>query len=405
MFQQQRSRIDNHSDFGASSRLTRACLTSSIAAVCACLCSCMEGMSASQANSQFSSKQQSMTGSSAAAQPRMTRATEDAQLATGPVVLATPAATNSSAQSQRAAEQLAASQRGDAQALLRAAAASSWSALRAHAIEAAVENPALLLELAPRALLDDNRGVRFVACMAISEAPSKEFVLFLQPLLSDDSDSVKAAATLALARCGANPDPSPISAMIYMNDAEIRANAYLVLGELGNPSAVAMIRDSLGHGLKLMNPIRVRLIDLAAAEALVKLGDEHEIEPIRAALFAPPEQSELTIVACEAIGRLKDEVSRPMLERLLSVQGDAKRSPEIRLAAATALMQLGGSANMAMLVTNEYITNKDPRIRAMVATLLRGTSSEQAVAALSSLIRDSDPTVQVAAAAGLESAE
>jgi hypothetical protein len=41
----------------------------------------------------------------------------------------------------------------------------------------------------------------------------------------------------------------------------------------------------------------------------------------------------------------------------------------------------------------------------MVATLLRGTSSEQAVAALSSLIRDSDPTVQVAAAAGLESAE
>ena len=154
-----------------------------------------------------------------------------------------------------------------------------------------------------------------------------------------------------------------------------------------------------------MVTIRVRLIDLAAAEALVKLGDEHEIEPIRAALFAPPEQSELTIVACEAIGRLKDEVSRPMLERLLSVQGDAKRSPEIRLAAATALMQLGGSANMAMLVTNEYITNKDPRIRAMVATLLRGTSSEQAVAALSSLIRDSDPTVQVAAAAGLESAE
>ncbi len=370
------------------------------------LTGCMQGMDAKQASAQFSSKQQSITTQSATAPGSFTpRAMPTPELASGPVELAEPPAVHTGGHDAKSAEQLAASQRGDADALLRAAARSSWSALRAHAIEASVERPTLLAELAPTALLDDNRGVRFVACMAIAEAPNPDLALFVQPLLTDESPSVRAAATLALTRCGEHPDPTPLAAMIYSNEPEIRANAYLVLGELGNRSAVPMIRDSLGHGLKLVNPIRVRLIDLAAAEALVKLGDEHEIEPIRAALFAPPEHAELTIVACEALGRLKDEVSRPMLERLLAVQGDSKRAPEIRLAAATALMQLGGSAEMALKVTGEYITNGDPRIRAMVATLLRGTSSEQAVVALSTLIRDRDPTVQVAAAGGLEAAE
>jgi hypothetical protein len=168
---------------------------------------------------------------------------------------------------------------------------------------------------------------------------------------------------------------------------------------------VPLIRDSLGRGMKLVNPIRARLVDLTAAEALVKLGDDREIEPLRAALFAPPEQAELTLVACDAIGRLRDEVSRPMLERLLSVSGDARRSPEIRIAAARALMRIGDATPAALAVAREYLETPDGRVRSQAAALLGQVRTPESFDLLSRLLRDADPTVQVAAAAGIERGE
>ncbi|MEI7877457.1 MAG: HEAT repeat domain-containing protein, partial [Planctomycetota bacterium] len=209
----------------------------------------------------------------------------------------------------------------EASRVLREASVSKWSAVRAHAIEASIRSPKLLAELVPAALDDENRGVRFVACMAIAEARMPTLANAVAPLLSDPSASVRAAAMLALSRCGRTVDFTPLAAMLSDNDPEIRANAYLVLGELGNPSATPLIRESLGKGMKLVNPLRVRLVDLAAAEALVKLGDENEIEPIRAALFAPPEQGELTVVAFDSVRRLHDEGSRPMLKSIISGGG------------------------------------------------------------------------------------
>lgn len=300
--------------------------------------------------------------------------------------------------------------------VLRRAGQSNWAALRAHAIEASARNESLLRELAPRGLVDENRGVRFVACMAIGEARKTpqpawrktnevsevDLCVLVRPLLNDESASVRAAAMLALSRCGVEVDLTPIAAMLHDVDPEVRANAYLVLGELGNRSAVPLIRESLGRGMKLVNPIRARLVDLTAAEALVKLGDEREIEPIRAALFAPPEQSELTSVACDAIGRLRDEVSRPMLERLLGAAGGAKRLPEVRLSAARAFVRIGGSSDTALLVAREYLGSTDARVRAQTAALLGEVRSPEAAAMLSALLRDANPTVQVAAAAGLQ---
>ena len=293
-------------------------------------------------------------------------------------------------------------ERSGAASILRAASRSNWAALRANAIEASKSNKALLAELAPRGLVDENRGVRFVACMAIGETRDRDLGVLVQPLLQDESASVRAAAMLALSRCGHGVDLTPIASMLVDNEPEVRANAYLVLGELGNRSAVPLIRDSIGRGMKLVNPIRARLVDLTAAEALVKLGDEREIEPLRAALFAPPEQAELTLVACDALGRLRDEVSRPMLERLLTVSGDARRSPEIRLAAARALMRIGDATPAALAVAREYLGNTDGRVRSQVAILLGEVRSPESLDLLSRLLRDSDPTVQVAAAAGIE---
>lgn len=289
----------------------------------------------------------------------------------------------------------------EARQILVQASSNTWAALRAHALEASIGHPSLLSEMAPKALVDDNRGVRFVACMSIAEMRDARFNPLVAPLLSDPSASVRAAAMLALARGGQRVNFTPLADMLADNDPEIRANAYLVLGELGNESAIPLIRESLGRGMKLVNPLRVRLVDLAAAEALVKLGDQKEVEPIRAALFAPPEQGELTIVACDSVRRLKDEVARPMLERIVSARGSAERSPEIRLAACRALHALGSPA-APLAVAKEYANHPDARIRAQSTMLLGEIGSPEARALLSGLLRDTDPTVQVAAAGGLD---
>ena len=324
--------------------------------------------------------------------PVETRASEKVHAAAAPTPA--PAALNQPPDAELATE---------ARRILLAAASSQWPALRAHALEASIGHPSLLSEIAPKALADDNRGVRFVACMSIAESKDGRFTEMVAPLLADPSPSVRAAAMLALARGGQRVNFTPLADMLLDNDPEIRSNAYLVLGELGNDSAVPLIRESLGRGMKLVNPLRVRLVDLAAAEALVKLGDQNEVEPIRAALFAPPEQGELTIVACDSVRRLRDEVARPMLERIVAARGSAERSPEIRLAACRALRALG-SVTAPVAVAKEYSKHPDARIRSQATVLLGEIGTPEARAILSGLLRDSDPTVQIAAAGGLEPA-
>jgi len=365
------------------------------------------------ARAAFTSKDRSIQAEQAAANappaaPSLAVASRTpAPVAPAPATTAAPAATpaaNTASKPITLAAPANAQAQADATQLLRAASVSPWAALRAHAIEASIRNPKLLAELAPAALTDENRGVRFVACMSISEAKLTALADRVEPLLRDESPSVQAAAMLALARCGRKVNPTPLAAMIGDNDPEIRANAYLVLGELGERSAVPMIRESLGKGMRLVNPMRVRLVDLAAAEALVKLGDDAEIEPIRAALFAPPEQSELTIVACDSIGRLHDEVARPMLERLLGTGPNAERSPEIRLSAARALAKLGAKQGPAV-IAREYVKHVDPRIRTLAATLLGEIGGAEATTALRALLADENPAVQVAAAAGIDAVD
>lgn len=384
---------------------------------------CVNKMDPAVAREQFSSKERSMAaaGNRSIAPRRATPEAEPVAFPVGeaPPVLSTPGVTDG------AASPVPDSVRADAASILRQAAKSNWAALRAHAIEASVHNRALLAELAPRGFADENRGVRFVACMSAAEARANDLAPMIEPLVADESASVRAAAMLALSRAGRKVDISPLATMAFDSDPEIRANAYLVLGELGNRSAIPVIRESLGQGMGLLNPIRVRLVGMSAAEALVKLGDDAQIEPIRAALFAPPQQAELTVVACDALGRLGDEIARPMLERLVTGSGESLRSPEVRIAAARALARLSGGPkagalalatgapksadsvtfSMALGVAKDSIGSSDGRVRAQVAGLLSEIGSPEAAALLAGLIRDSDPVVQVAAAGGLDAAD
>ncbi len=283
--------------------------------------------------------------------------------------------------------------------ILRAAARTDWPLLRANALEAISYDRKALETMVMASLNDENRGVRFVATMLVGREKLCDVGPLIEPLLEDPSDSVRAAAIYALSACEDTVNPNPLAEMVASSNPEVRANAYVVLGLLGEASAIPLIRSGIGEGLGLVDPVRVRLVDLQGAAALVRLGDEREIEPIRAALFAPTEQAELTALAIQLVSQLHDEGARQMLVRLVEAPMRESRPPEIRLAAAEAIAVLGAREPAPLIrLANEYIENPRSEIRAQVASLLGEVNDATARALLSDLMRDPDPIVRVAAA-------
>jgi HEAT repeat protein len=286
-----------------------------------------------------------------------------------------------------------------ARLVLEEASNSEWPLLRANALEMLATSPDLLRPLIAGALEDENRGVRFVAVMACARAKLPSVDALLEPMLEDPSLSVRAATIYALSQYDDPVNPSPLAEMVQSDDPEVRGNAFMVLGLLGDPSARPLIRSMLGRGLGLVDPARVRLIDLQGAAALVRLGDQQEIEPIRAALFAPTEQAELTALSIQLISQLGDEGARQMLVRLVEAPSRESRPAEIRLAAAQAIAILGGRDPEPLLrLASEYIESPRAEIRAQVASLLGEVNDATARGLLSDLMEDPNPIVRVSAA-------
>lgn len=286
--------------------------------------------------------------------------------------------------------------------ILRRAARGESPSLRANALESLLASPEVLEEVLPAALADPNRGVRFVAAICVGDAELGSLSHLVEPLLQDPSDSVRAAALYAMQRCGRRVDLTPLARMVRSNDPEVRSNAFMVLGKLGNPSAVGLIRSSLGGGMNRVNPIRVRIVELQAAEALLQLGQDEEIEAVRAALFAPVEQGELSILGCQILQRIGDQSSGAMLERLVEASGQFARPPEIRLAAAEALASLGLPVRFDLAGIAEEASNRpEPLLRVQAAAVLGSLGGPGPMERLSQMLADPDPAVRVAAAGNL----
>jgi HEAT repeat protein len=289
-----------------------------------------------------------------------------------------------------------------AMAILRQAARSPDPSIRANAIESLLASPGTLEEVVTAGLVDSNRGVRFVAAMCIGRARLSNLSHLVEPLVRDSSPSVRAAAIYALRRCGRPADPTVLATMLRSDDPEIRSNAFAVLGELGDRSAAPMVREALGFGMRRVNPIRVRIVELQGAETLVRLGSEEDIEAIRAALFAPVEQGELSILACQVLARVGDQSSVPMLERLVMASGTSARPPEIRLAAAQAIAELGARTQIDLLgLASNAARAPDPLVRMQAASVLGCLGGSAAEAALATMMSDPVESVRVTAAGNL----
>ena len=272
--------------------------------------------------------------------------------------------------------------------------------MRANAIEALQPTTEPLRAAVLRGLVDPNEGVRFVAAMSIGRRNLCGVSHLLGPLLKDPSNSVRAAAIYALATCGKEVDINPLAAYIISERAADRANAAMVLAEMGNDSAIPVVRNGLGRGFESYDPARSRTIDLLMAESLVRLGDRRELEAIRAALFAPPEHSEMTALACQMLARLDDRAAIPNMHDLATGEGPRKAGPELRLVAATALAELQPDLVPMDLVISQ-IGSEQPGVRMQVANVLGGLANPAYEPQLAMLLNDEDPHVQVASAAAI----
>ncbi|MSR43841.1 MAG: apolipoprotein N-acyltransferase [Phycisphaerales bacterium] len=271
---------------------------------------------------------------------------------------------------------------------------------RAHALEGLKSRPEELQPIACRLLGDPNPGVRFAAAVVVGEKTLSGCADLVEPLLLDPNPSVRAGALFALVRLGRQVDLSPFADLVMSPSADVRANSIFLLGELRNASAIGLVESVVGRRLEGADQIRSRLIDLQAAEAMVKMGDVRQLDPIRAALFSPLEQSEFVAIACQMIGEINDRGARPHLIGIWNGQGPLERPLEIRLIAGEALIRIG-EPNLEPIfqLCQTAVVDPSPAIRGQAVATLGWAGGQRACSAIAPLLSDPVPIVRLTAAA------
>ena len=276
--------------------------------------------------------------------------------------------------------------------------------VRGYAADAAAMAGRRLGPVLMKALDDPAPGVRAMAAMAAGRNRVNDAAARLQSLTNDESAFVRASAIYGLKKMGQNPDPSPLAAWLTGPNvpANLRSHAAWVLGELGERSAIAMLKEAARVRVSKDRASEVALFQLQCGEARIKLGDNDPIEGVRAALFpARPEDFESAVLAVQIIGEVKDRGSIDQLIYLSSYkdpQGNLM-PPEFRLACSTALAKMG--LDQGSFVADEYATNGSETIRQQAASVYGYTARAQHFPTLETMLSDSSPMVRVVAASAI----
>jgi len=284
-------------------------------------------------------------------------------------------------------------------ALLTAAATGPSPEQRANAIEALGAVPTRLEAILRSALLDESPAVRTVAAAMVGRAVLTSSASFVEPLTRDSFVMTRASALYSLKRCGQDPDLTPFTTFLEDPSPKVRSHAAFLLGEIGDPSAIGLLRDAAHDPMPRATQSDVKLMQLQIAEARIKLGDDTALPEVRAALFpARNEDLEATALAAQIVGQVQDRASINQLINLASMKdnGGKPMPPEIRLASAGALAHLGLS--QGAFVAREYLASKNPALRAQTAYVLGETGQVENLVPLDVLMKDENGLVRVAAA-------
>lgn len=219
--------------------------------------------------------------------------------------------------------------------------------LRANAIEAMQSVPELALPVAQLGLDDEHPAVRFTALVTIGKMRLRELGPAAVRALDDPDDSVRAAAMFAARRCGQEVDISELADMLASPNPSVRGNVVMLLGMMGDPSALPMIEAMAQVPMpsQRVDNLRRTIVRVQFAEAQVLLGDPDAISPLRAAVYS--EFDEVRVLAVTMLGRLQDASAETALMAML----DRRDQPiELKLAAAEAVSHIGNRAAIKQLL-------------------------------------------------------
>ncbi len=280
---------------------------------------------------------------------------------------------------------------------------SEYALVRANAVEALEEVQTRASEVVGDRLLDRNEGVRTVAAMVAGRLRMSEHVGRLEQLKSDSSPHVRAAVVYALRECGVDADPTVLADLVLEHrDPRVRAHAAFILGELGDRSALGLLRQASSEPMRRASPSAVTLMRLQVAEAMVKLGDDEQLSVIRAALYpARAEELEAAALAVQILGEVQDRAVIDQLIELAKGPEEIERAmpAEVRLAAAGALARMG--LPQGTYVADAYREHEMDVLRAQAAAVYGEAGSRETVPVLETLRRDGSEMVQVAACGAL----
>lgn len=283
------------------------------------------------------------------------------------------------------------------------AAASGDPRIRANAMEAAGLAAARNADVLRAGLKDQSQAVRSVAAMTIGESRLLTLTSEVSPLLEDPSPFVRCSAVYALVKCGQEVDRRALSLSLLDDPStRVRSHAAFILGELGDPSALPLLRQSLRQKPTRASQIEVNLFQLQVAEALVKLGDEEQLEPLRAALYpSRPEDLEATALAVQILGTVQDKRSIDQLIYLSATRDEAGQMmpAEVRLAIASSLAKMG--LKQGDFIADEFSRNQQATLRSQAAYVYGETGTPTNLGVLAAMLADSESAVRVAAAAAV----
>ena len=254
--------------------------------------------------------------------------------------------------------------RDEAIAILLDASRSANPALRSNAIEAMQMLPDRARPLVQRGLADPNPAVRFAAAVTAGMLEFDSLAAGVRPLVDDANPSVRAAAIYSLHKLGEPIDLTPLAQMLASQDPGLRSNVALILGLMGDASAIPMLAQAGQRPMPRVGEQRVAVVRIQIAEAMAKLGDEGALVSLRAG--AHSSIGEVRVVAINAIGALGDEKGAAMLQVLL------ERQPvEVRLAATGALARVARKQQFEQQSMGQWLSQMQDKARPMVLTQSR----------------------------------
>jgi len=238
-----------------------------------------------------------------------------------------------------------------AYATIEEAGRSDSARIRLAALEATEHAPDAAFEMARNGLGDENAAVRFGALVTVGKLKITDLLDAANDLMRDENESVRAAAIYAAMRCGKNVDLSPLGGMLASGRTSSRANAAMLIGQLGDKQAIEMLREMAALPMPRVAPSERTWVRLQFAEAMIRLDpdDAEVLGTIRAAVYS--NLDDVRVLSIQILGEIGDR----------SVQGGlahiTKRDNpiQVKVAAAQSLLRLGDDQGLPTLIkTTQY---------------------------------------------------